>query len=267
MEYGKKSLGYDKSHIYELADAGEIGLQVGFSTIAENQPKESQLRPLKAVPEEERKAIWEEATRKAEEEHAKLTAQRVESAVKEWKQRSQDWHSQFISERDKLRQSELERVTAQKHPAVVVEKIPADCEALKAKAAQLATELATKKAEQNRIIQSAIKAKLSGYQGEMDALEARKRNLEQQAKDYQNYLASLTGTAKQMEAQTRAFEKTRQALVDLASELSDFTPVDPDLTRRALALAEMHGAAAHSLRLVFEPARPTTLTVIQGHAA
>jgi len=57
VEYGKKSLGYDKSHIYELADAGEIGLQVGFSTIAENQPKESQLRPLKAVPEEERKAI------------------------------------------------------------------------------------------------------------------------------------------------------------------------------------------------------------------
>ena len=57
MEYGKKSLGYDKSHIYELADAGEIGLQVSFSAIAENQPKESQLRPLKAVPEEERKAI------------------------------------------------------------------------------------------------------------------------------------------------------------------------------------------------------------------
>lgn len=41
VEYGKKSLGYDKSHIYELADAGEIGLQIGFSAIAENQPKES----------------------------------------------------------------------------------------------------------------------------------------------------------------------------------------------------------------------------------
>jgi KUP system potassium uptake protein len=94
------------------------------------------------------------------------------------------------------------------------------------------------------------------------ALEAKKRNLEQQAKAYQDYLASLTGTARQMESQARAFEKTRQALVDLASELTDFTPVDPDLTRRALALAEMHDAAAHSLRLVFEPARPTTLTVM-----
>lgn len=63
------------------ADAGEISLQIGFSTLVENQPKETHLRPLKAVPEAERKAIWEEATRKAEEEHAKLTAKRVDDAV------------------------------------------------------------------------------------------------------------------------------------------------------------------------------------------
>ena len=256
-DYGEKELGYKETRIYQLVDAAEISLQLGYdSTIVESTPKESQLRPLKAVPEEERKAIWDEATRKAEAEHAKLTAQRVEDAVREWKQRSQDWHRQFVGERDKLRQAEMELVAARQRPAIVVEKIPADYDALKAKAAHLEAELAANKAEQTRIIQSAIKAKLSGYQGEVDALEAKKRNLEQQAKEYQDYLASLTGTAKQMEAQTRAFEKTRQALVDLASELSDFMPVDPDLTRRALALADMHDAAAYSLRLVFEPARP-----------
>ena len=253
--YGEKELGYEERHIYRLVDAAEIGLQIGTDQL-DSQPTESQLRPLKSVPEAERKAIWDEATRKAEEEHAKLTAQRVEDAVKEWKQRSQDWHSQFVGERDKLRQAEMELVAAQKRQAVVVEKIPADYEALKTKAAQLETELATNKAEQTRIIQSAIKAKLSGYQGEVDALEAKKRHLEQQAREYQDYLASLTGTARQMEAQARAFEKTRQALVDLASELSDFMPVDPDLTRRALALADMHDAASHSIRLVFAPARP-----------
>lgn len=263
-DYGEKELGYKETRIYQLVDAAEIGLQLGYdSTIVESTPKESQLRPLKAVPEAERQAIWEEATRKAEQEHATLTAQRVEAAVKEWKQRSHDWHSQFVGERDKRRQAEMELVAAHQRPTVVIEKIPADYDALKAKAAQLETELARNKAEQTRIIQSAIKAKLSGYQGEVDALEARKRNLEQQAKAYQDYLASLTGTARQMESQARAFEKTRQALVDLASELSDFTPVDHDLTRRALALAEMHEAAAHSLRRVFESARPA-LTVLQG---
>ena len=54
-----------------------------------------------------------------------------------------------------------------------------------------------------------------------------------------------------MEAQTRSIEKTRQALVDLASELTDFYPVSPDLTRKMLALAEMHNDAAQSVRVIF----------------
>ncbi len=262
--YGEKELGYQENYIHKLVNAAEISLQIGFDPDCTMvQPSERQLRPLMQVPEEERKAIWDEATRKAEAEHAKLTAQRVEDAVKEWKQRSSDWHSQYIGERDKLRQAEMNLIamekridhyTAQPAPEpVMVEKevIPPDYEALKAKAAQLETELATNKAEQDRIIQNAIKAKLQGYQSEVDALEAKKRNLEQQAKDYQDYLASLTGATRQMEAQSRAFEKTRQALVDLASELADFYPVSHDLNCKAISLAEMHENAAQSLRAVF----------------
>ena len=79
-DYGEKELGYKETHIYQFVDAAEISLQLGYdSAIAESTPKESQLRPLKSVPEEERKAIWEEATRKAKEEHARLTAQRLEA--------------------------------------------------------------------------------------------------------------------------------------------------------------------------------------------
>ena len=43
-------------HIYRLVDAAEIGLQIGTNQLV-SQPPESQLRPLKSVPEEERKAI------------------------------------------------------------------------------------------------------------------------------------------------------------------------------------------------------------------
>lgn len=66
-EYGEKELGYKETRIYQLVDAAEIGLQIGYdSTIVESAtPPESHLRPLKSVPEEERKAIWEEAIRKA----------------------------------------------------------------------------------------------------------------------------------------------------------------------------------------------------------
>ena len=166
VEYGKKSLGYEKGYLYQLADAGEISIQLGYSqesAIADSPPPESQLRPLKSVPEDERKAIWDEATRKAEEEGAKLTAKRVEDAVAEWKQRSQDWHHQYISERNQRRQVEFElseTLKRQPEPA-----IPADYEDLKTQAAQLETELATTRQEQARMIQSAIKAKLQGYQG------------------------------------------------------------------------------------------------------
>jgi FtsZ-binding cell division protein ZapB len=195
----------------------------------------------------------------------------IEAELEAEKRRNQEWSAQSTSQRQQIEALErrIDLFDSQPKPKPVikvVEKIPDDYEALKAKAAQLETELATNKAEQTRIIQSAIKAKLSGYQGEVDALEAKKNNLEKQAKEYQDYLASLTGKVKQMESQARAFEKTRQALVDLASELRDFAPIDPDLTRKALALAEMTHDATNTLRLVFEPARPE-LTLIQGTAA
>lgn len=66
--YGEKELGYQENYIYKLVNAAEISLQIGFDpncTIVQ-PPPETQLRPLKSVPEDDRKAIWEEATRKAE---------------------------------------------------------------------------------------------------------------------------------------------------------------------------------------------------------
>ena len=61
-EYGEKELGYQENYIHKLVNAAEISLQIGFDpdcTIV--QPPESQLRPLKSIPEDERKAIWDEA--------------------------------------------------------------------------------------------------------------------------------------------------------------------------------------------------------------
>ena len=102
-DYGEKELGYKERHIYELVDAAEISLQIGYSAedCAKAQPKETHLRPLKSVPEDERKAIWEEATRKAEEEGAKLTAKRVEEAVAEWKLRCDEFREESNERRKK----------------------------------------------------------------------------------------------------------------------------------------------------------------------
>lgn len=125
-DYGEKELGYQENYIHKLVNAAEISLQIGFDqdcTIV--QPTESQLRPLKSVPEEDRKAIWEEATRKAEEEGAKLTAKRIEEAVAEWKQRAQESQSESNERRLKIRELEQQLELAERaEPEVkVVEKI------------------------------------------------------------------------------------------------------------------------------------------------
>lgn len=96
-EYGEKELGYEKAYLTRLADAGEISLQLGYRPelpMGNSLPSERQLRPLKSVPEDERKAIWDEATRKAEEDGAKLTAQRVQDAVAGYQHRIQALEAQ-----------------------------------------------------------------------------------------------------------------------------------------------------------------------------
>lgn len=271
-DYGKQSLGYEKAYLTQLADAGEISIQLGYDSefaIANRVPPEGQLRPLKSVPEDERKAIWDEAMRKAEEEGAKLTAKRVEDAVAEWKQRSQDWHHQYITERDHRRQAEIELHAAhQRQPEpVTITVTPPDYEAFKQRAKELTDELAQVRAEQTRIIQSAIKAKLSGYQGEVDALERQKNQIEDIIARKKAYLDSLDSDVKRIETHRGVIDGSRLELISLAAFLNDLDPMsDPDTIRRWLALADMHEEAAKGIRLVFGPAKPT-LTVIHGDAA
>ncbi len=70
-EYGKKRFGYEKSRLYQLTNAAEVEQSLN-STIVEKPIKESHLRPLTAIPEAERQAIWDEANRKAEEDDSNL---------------------------------------------------------------------------------------------------------------------------------------------------------------------------------------------------
>lgn len=265
-DYGEKELGYKETRIYQLVDAAEIGLQLGYdSTIVESIPKESQLRPLKSVPEEVRKAIWEEATAKAEEEQAKLTAQRVESAVKEWQQRSKDWHHQYINERDKRRQVEFELSETFKRAQEL--EIPADYETAKAEAARLQAELESLKKEQDRLVNAQLKAKLNERARELEEMEQRKTIMEEQVERMKNYLASLEGEARRIEVHQKVIEENRLHLISLAAFLSDEDPMqDADTLKRWRALADMLAEAMTAVRQYSGDYRPE-LTVIRGDAA
>jgi len=212
-----------------------------------------------------------EAERQAREAaEAKAEAERQAREIAE--RRAQEFGQESNERRKTIRdlETQIDRLKAQPAPKPVikeVEKIPEDYEALKAKAAQLETELATNKAEQTRIIQSAIKAKLQGYQGEVDALERQKAQLEEIIARKNAYLASLDSDVKRIETHRGVIDGSRLDLISLAAFLNDLDPMsDQDTLRRWLALADMHEEAAKSIRLVFGPGKPT-LTVIHGDAA
>ena len=264
-DYGEKELGYQEAYVYRLVDAAEISLQLGYSPdspIGES-PKETHLRPLKSVPEDERKAIWDEAMRKAEEEGAKLTAKRVEDAVTEWKQRSQDWHRQYLDERNKLRQVEFElSETLKRKPDQ-----PADYETAKARAAQLETELANLKREQDKLVNRQVKDKLREYQYEVDEMERRKTTLQDKVDRMKDYLASLDREARRLEVHQKVIEENRLHLISLAAFLSDEDPVqDADTLKRWRALADMLAEAMTAVRQYSGEGRPA-LSVIRGDAA
>jgi hypothetical protein len=258
-DYGKKSLGYEKPYLTQLADAGEISLQLGYDSefaIANSIPKESQLRPLKAVPEEDRKAIWEEATRKAEEEHAKLTAKRVEEAVAEWKTRHQESQTESNERRIKIREleSQVDFLQSQPPPAPeVVEKIPDDYEAIKRQAAEAAQQLDALKKQQDKIVNDQVKAKLQGYQSELNKLESDKKAIEDIVARKKAYLDSLSGEVKRIETHQAVISGARLELINLAAFLNDMDPMsDPDTVRKWLALADMHREAEQAIRSVFQ---------------
>lgn len=285
-EYGKQSLGYEKDYLYKLADAGEISLQIGYSpesTIVDSQPKESQLRPLKAVPDDERKAIWEEATRKAEAEGAKLTAQRIEEAVAEWKQRNQEWAEQSNKQRKQISEltdlftqqrntihgleNQIDLLEAKTATPEKIEVPPADYETAKAKAVQLETELGELKQRQRDLVQQQVVAKLTERQREIDDLESKARAAQHHLDALKRQIDGYSSQERELEVHLEENERARVALARLAANMAGWDGmVTPEAERlKWVALADMMEQGAAAIRHFVGDAKPA-LTVIAGGA-
>ncbi len=246
-EYGERELGYKETHIYQLVDAAEISLQLGYSpdsAMAESQPKERHLRPLKPVPEESRKEIWEEATRKAEEENAKLTAKRVEEAVEEWKQRSEEWRDQYIKERNEKREAQQQiELLKSAEP----EK-PKDYEEAKQQAAKLTQDLASLKKKQDELIQQQVAAKLREREKEIANLDRQANEAKARLESLHKHIDSYSSIERMTRLQRDQIEKTRSTLAELAANMEGFSPIENDKETAKLwdSLADMlrNGAVA-----------------------
>lgn len=273
VEYGEKELGFQKSHIYELTSAAEIGLQLGFSDKSENQPKERHLYPLKAVPEDERKAIWDEATRKAQEDGEKLTVKRVEEEVARWKetvayhkqiaestqhelalerQRSAEWKDQWKAERDKPRPVQ----------------IPADYDVLKQAERDLRIELGELKQRQRELVQQQVIAKLKERESELAEIDKKAHDAKERLEGLRAQIDRYSMRERELKVHMEVIEKARTAIAGLAANMEGFDEViDPDNElRRWRALADMMEQGAAAIRYFVGDAKPA-LTIITGGAA
>lgn len=193
-EYGEKEFGYTKVHIYRLANAAEIemNLKSNLSVTQDRELPETQLRPLAQVAPEARSQVWQSAQEKADADHGgKLTARLVEDAVAHWKQCALENHSLAADWEQKARKAE--QALADQIPEIIekireVEVTPPDYDETKRQAelaAQLQTELehtqlqlAQIQAEIARNTELAIRRGFQERQAELDSLEQRKEALE-----------------------------------------------------------------------------------------
>lgn len=254
-DYGKKSLGYEKAYLTQLADAGEISIQLGYDSEfakANPTPPEKQLRPLKAVPEEDRKAIWDEATRKAEAEHAKLTAQRVEEAVMEWKQRSQELSDESNKCRLKIRdlEEQIDLLGSQPTPThEIIEVIPSDYEAAKENAAKLKEAIKKLREKQDDLVQKQVKAKLKEREKEIDNLNHQVAEAESRLSSLRKHIDSYSSIERMTRLQREQVEKARSVIVELAANMEGFTRIenDKETDRLWFSLSEMFRNGAEAI--------------------
>jgi len=209
VEYGEKELGFQKTHIYELTEAAEIGLQIGFSEISEKQPKESHIKPLKAVPESVRKEIWEEATRKAEAESAKLTAKRVEEAVQEWKRRSEEFRQESNARRLENRELKQQIELLESRQPEVVEKpvIPSEF-------ATLEDAIAAKKKELDRLNRD-TEAALGRNSVAYESRERLRREVEDLTATLSRHVAGAREQARHKDIADTLIHATATAVADM----------------------------------------------------
>jgi outer membrane murein-binding lipoprotein Lpp len=170
--------------------------------------------------------------------------------------RADEFRQESNERRIKIREleSQVDFLQSQPPPAPeVVEKIPDDYEAIKRQAAEAAQQLDALKKQQDKIVNDQVKAKLQGYQSELNKLEADKKAIEDIVARKKAYLDSLSGEVKRIETHQAVINGDRLELINLAAFLNDMDPMnDPDTVRKWLALADMHKEAEQAIRSVFQ---------------
>jgi len=203
---------------------------------------------------------------------AEQQAESERQARELFERRAQESQVESNERRKKIRELEtqVDRLKAAEPEVRIVEKkvIPADYEAFKARAVSMAEEIATLKKKQVDLVQQQVTAKLREREKEIAELDRQVRSAEALLASLNQQIDSYSSIERMTRLQRDLIEKTRSALVDLASHLEGLTPLenDPETDRLWDALADMLRNGAAAVEYFLGNAKPA-LTVIRGSAA
>ena len=195
----------------------------------------------------------------AELESERAAREKAERETEIWKTRQQESQQESNESRQKLKALELDLDAAKSQPMPipviverVIEKIPADYETTLHQADALVKELDALKKQQSKLVNDQVKAKLQGYQSEVDEMERKKTFIQEEVDRLKAYMESLDSESKRIETHRSVIDGVRLELIGLAAFLNDLDPMnDPDTVKRWLALGEMNRDAWETIKMVF----------------
>jgi hypothetical protein len=180
-EFGATEFDYSVQYLNRITTADSI--QKSLETIvSEGEIKETHLRPLTSIPENERAAIWEEANRKAEELGKERTAKMVQDAVNEWKAKHDAVQNDLLAVRqqnDDLRgniDAKVSAVIATERADLVVESSSA-MQALQKQLSDAQDKIAQQKNDYDKDVKDGVARGLGAKECEISQLEYKKERI------------------------------------------------------------------------------------------
>lgn len=165
-----------------------------------------------------------------------------------FERRAQESQAESNARRLKIRdlETQVDLLKAAAPEVKVVEKAPADYEAAKALAQELAKDLDALKKKQADLVQQQVSAKLREREKEIADLDRQAKEAESRLASLNKQIDSYSSKERMTRLQRELIEKTRSQLVDLASHFESLPPLedDPETARLWDALADMLRNAA-----------------------
>ncbi len=224
-EFGDVELNLGVRYLNQITTAASIQNSLGAIAPEENI-KETHLRPLTSIPENERAAIWEEANRKAEEVGKERTAKMVQDAANEWKAKHDAVQNDLLTVRqqnDDLRgniDAKVSAVIATERADLVIENSAA-IQTLEKQLSDAKDKIARDKKELDKAIADGVRSEMNALDNDIRRKEYAIEGLTERIESLHQTKSTLDKEVGELQKHNKAIEKIKDLLGSLSGCMFD----------------------------------------------